>query len=150
MRNKKSYGVNIGTSSILVIIVILCLICFAGLSIVSANADFKLSEKLADRTTSYYAATSRANEDLAAIDKEFAHIYQESTGEKDYFAKIKESYSDSLTFDYSINDMQSLIVTINPVYPSNLDGDFFTVSRFQIVTTDEPEMDQSLPVFTSN
>lgn len=150
MRNKKSYGVNIGTSSILVIIVILCLICFAGLSIVSANADFKLSEKLADRTTSYYAATSRANEDLAAIDKEFSLIYQESTGEKDYFAKIKESYSDSLTFDYSINDMQSLIVTINPVYPSNLDGDFFTVSRFQIVTTDEPEMDQSLPVFTSN
>ena len=150
MRKKKSYGVNIGTSSILVIIVILCLICFAGLSIVSANADFKLSEKLADRTTSYYAATSRANEDLAAIDKEFSLIYQESTGEKDYFAKIKESYSDSLTFDYSINDMQSLIVTINPVYPSNLDGDFFTVSRFQIVTTDEPEMDQSLPVFTSN
>lgn len=150
MRNKKNYGVNIGTSSILIIIVILCLICFAGLSIVSANADFKLSEKLADRTTSYYAATSRANEDLAAIDKAFSLIYQESMGEEDYLAKIKESYSDSLIFDYSINDMQSLIVTINPVYPSDPDGDFFTVSQFQIVTTNEPEMDQSLPVLTSD
>ena len=32
MKKKKTYGMNIGASSLLIIIVILCLVCFAGLS----------------------------------------------------------------------------------------------------------------------
>ena len=99
MNRKKSYGISVGTSSILVIIVILSLVCFAGLSVVSANADYRLSQKLAERTTTYYQATSMANRDLAAIEK--------------------ESLTDSLTFSYAISDSQSLIVAISPVSPAS-------------------------------
>ena len=45
MDKKKSFPMNIGLSSILLIFVVLCLVSFSILSIVSANADKKLSLK---------------------------------------------------------------------------------------------------------
>lgn len=150
MNSKKRYGINIGTSSILVIIVILCLVCFAGLSIVSAVADYKLSNKLAERTTSYYEASNLANEKFAELDTAFLKLYQESSGKEEYMQKIKESYSDSLTFSYPINDTQALSVSVEPVYPDAETGNFFKVTCFQVITIQEPELDNSLPVLFGN
>lgn len=146
MNKKKSYGVNVGTSSILVIIVILCLVCFAGLSIVSATADYKLSSKLAERTTSYYNASNLANEKLGELHHAFLTLYRESATQEEYMQKIKESYGDSLTASYSVNDLQSLIVSIEPVYPEDENGNFFKITQFQVITTEEVELDNSLPV----
>ena len=53
MASRKSYGANVGSSSILLIFILLCLVSFAALSIVSANAHIKLSDKVVSRTTSY-------------------------------------------------------------------------------------------------
>lgn len=150
MNRKKSYGISVGTSSILVIIVILSLVCFAGLSVVSANADYRLSRKLAERTTTYYQATSLAHNDLALLDETLRQIYAESNSVSDYEQKIKESLSDSLTFSYFISDSQSLIVSVNPIYPANTDDTLFTISQFQIVTTDEPALDTSLSLLLGN
>lgn len=147
MNNKKKrYGISVGTSSILVIIVVLCLVCFAGLSIVSASADYKLSSKLAERTTSYYQASSLANEEFAKINNAFYDFYLESADSDEYYKKIKESYSDSLTFSYTISNTQALSVSVEPVYPDDETGDFFHVTCFCIVTTDDLPLDESLPV----
>ena len=40
---KKQFGMNIGSASILLVFVILCLVSFAVLSIVSANADSSIT-----------------------------------------------------------------------------------------------------------
>ena len=146
MRKKRSYGISVGTSSILIIIVILSLVCFAGLSIVSATADYKLSQKLADRTTAYYEAASDANKQIASMDKAFASLYAESADEDAYFEKIKESYADSLTFSYPISDTQSLCVSVHALYPEDNTGNFVSVDQFRIVTTKELILDDSLPV----
>lgn len=45
MKNKHQLPIGIGISSILLIFVILCLLTFAVLSLVSANADYKLVKK---------------------------------------------------------------------------------------------------------
>ena len=146
MNKKKSYGISTGTSSLLVIIVILSLVCFAGLSIVSANADYKLSKKLADRTTAYYQASSKAQIQLQKLSEEFEAIYAESSSETAYLDKIKESYADSLTFTYPMNENQALVVSLTPVYPSDSSGDFWQIDCYQIKTLKEPELDNSLPV----
>ena len=57
---KKQFGMNIGSASILLVFVILCLVSFAVLSIVSANADSKLSARVLERTTAYYAACNHS------------------------------------------------------------------------------------------
>lgn len=66
--NKKGpqIGLNIGASSILVVFILLCLVTFSVLSLVSANADLKLSKRVAEHTREYYDATSEAEEILAA------------------------------------------------------------------------------------
>ena len=47
---------NIGSASILLVFVILCLVSFAVLSIVSANADSRGSTPVFGRTTAYHDA----------------------------------------------------------------------------------------------
>lgn len=150
MNRKKTYGISVGTSSILVIIVILSLVCFAGLSVVSANADHRLSQKLAERTTAYYQAASLANEDLALLYEQLQQLYINSDSLADYKAKIKESLPDPLTFSYMISDSQSLIMSVTLVYPENPEDTLFTIDRFQIVTTEEPALDTSLSLLLGN
>ena len=150
MTKKKNYGISTGTSSLLVIIVILSLICFAGLSIVSANADYKLSCKLAERTTAYYEVSSKAQAQLLSLHNEFSLIYQESADKAAYLDKIKESYADSLTFTYPMNENQALVVSVTPLYPEDAPGPFWETDRYQITTLKEPELDNSLPVLLGN
>ena len=64
-KKKRSFGISIGSSSIL-----LCLTTFATLSLGSANADYRLSRKTADAAAAYYALDAAGEEllsDLAAV-----------------------------------------------------------------------------------
>lgn len=150
METKKSYGMNIGLSSILVIFVILCLVCFAGLSVTSANADLRLSQKLAERTTAYYKAGNLANQHMLELSNAFSKIYAASENQKEYEEKIKESFSDSLTFSYPINENQILKVSVSPLYPESAEGNFLMITCYKTETLITPELNQSLPVFLGN
>lgn len=66
--SKKSYSiVSTGTSSLLVIFVVLCLTVLAALSLSSAKADYDLSRKLADKELAYYTACAQAEEICAQL-----------------------------------------------------------------------------------
>lgn len=74
-KNKKESSViNIGSSSLLVIFLILCLVTFATLTLSSAVSDYRFSQKLADRKTAYYEASNRAEELLSQIDEAVKQI----------------------------------------------------------------------------
>lgn len=66
-KSRPTPSINIGAATILVIFIVLCLITFATLSLVSANADYRLCQKVTNRTTAYYNAVSLANEQLAEM-----------------------------------------------------------------------------------
>lgn len=54
-KKKQSFGVvNIGTTSLLVVFLTLCLVTFAILTLSTAKSDYKFSQKLAEKTTCYY------------------------------------------------------------------------------------------------
>ena len=128
MKKNRNFGMNIGASSILVIIVILTLICFAGLSLASANADYQLCLKLADRTSAYYEATSKAYEELALF-------YEENKKES---SDVSEN---SFVNEFYINDNQVLNVEaiINPDNDSK-----YEFKTFKIKTVKEPELEDKL------
>lgn len=68
-KNKEqSSFVNIGSSSLLIVFVILCLATFAILSLSSAKSDYSLSERLAEHKSRYYEASSKAETILNEID----------------------------------------------------------------------------------
>lgn len=150
METKKRSGSSIGASSLLVIIVVVSLVCFAALSITSAKADLRLSQKLADRTSSYYTACNKAQSTLKTLSAKFSAIYEESASEDDYNQKIEESLSDALTFSYPMNENQILQVSISPLYPEDSAGDFYQITSWQVINTTSLELDESLPVFQKN
>ncbi len=68
MDRKIKMGVGIGGPSIIMIFVVLCLTTLSALSLMTANADWKLSNKAADAVTDYYSADNEAEEILSATD----------------------------------------------------------------------------------
>ena len=147
MESKKKSGFSIGASSLLVIIVVLSLVCFAALSITSASADLRLSQKLADRTSSYYEACNEAQTTLKNLSVSLSSIYEECRNEDEYEQKIKESLTNSLTFSCPMNENQVLQVSVSPLYPQNASNDFLEITSWQIVNITSLELDESLPVF---
>ncbi len=147
METKKKSGSSIGASSLLVIIVVVSLVCFAALSITSASADLRLSQKLADRTSTYYTACNEAQDTLKSLSVSFSSIYEDSASEDEYMQIIEESLSVSLTFSYPMNENQILQVSVSPLYPEDASGDFLQVTSWQVVNITSPELDESLPVF---
>lgn len=65
---KQSSFVNIGSSSLLIVFLVLCLATFAILSLSSAKSDYTLSERLAEHKSQYYEASAKAETVLDEID----------------------------------------------------------------------------------
>ena len=132
MNKKKNFGVNIGSASILLIFVILCLVSFAVLSIVSANADNKLTQKVLDRTTAYFEACNNAEASLAAVDDTLRNVYSSSADADSYFQMVGHSKS----YAIPISDLQTLQVTIEILYPTQDDDPFYHITSWQVITED--------------
>lgn len=130
---KKQFGMNIGSASILLVFVILCLVSFAVLSIVSANADNKLSARVLERTTAYYTACNEAEQSLAGMDHTLHRIYESSGNEEAYFASVGHGKS----YVIPISDLQSLQVTIEILYPQTAEDPFYEITAWQILNTEK-------------
>ena len=131
MSKKTFSGLSIGSSSILAIFVLLCLITFSTLSMVSANADYRLSLKMSNRMSAYYEATSIAENKLGEIDGILRKTYQKSSDAKTYYSTLLTSrlFSEDIVLstgksgefylDYAVpfNDSQELHVRLLATYP---------------------------------
>lgn len=78
MKDKQQpFFVNIGSSSLLVIFLVLCLATFAILSLSSAKSDHTFSERLAAHKQAYYEASERAETIVGEIDR---ILYETASG----------------------------------------------------------------------
>lgn len=73
MKNKKfSSSVRtmtiMGAPSLVMIFVVLCLVCFASLSMVSANADMRLAKRTGENTAAWYKADGEAQKKLQKLE----------------------------------------------------------------------------------
>lgn len=137
------FHINVGSSSILLIFVILCLISFATLSIVSANADARLSRRVAQRTAAYYEACNRAQAGIASIDNTLAAVYADSFDEDEYFMAVGHRK----TYIVDISDLQTLSVTLDILYPQQEGDPFYRITSWQVITDSsgaEAEEDSTL------
>ena len=90
MNEKQSGGrVSIGTSSLILIFIILSLTVFGLLSLSSAGSDWKLAQKNAEAVKGYYEADSLAVE-FAAMVEEVLSRYSRQTDDEEYLRLVKE------------------------------------------------------------
>ena len=143
MRKEAHFSINIGLPSILLIFVTLCLVSFGILSLVSANSDLKLSQKVLARSTNYYETCNEAEEMLAEVHRKLFEAYLSCDSEEIYFHKIEPIPT---SYSYTISELQELHISLRFVYPVNANTSFYEIEAWQIVSAENLEYDESLHV----
>lgn len=112
----KAIGLPIGGTSLLMSFILLCLTIFACISFMSANRDYKLSQKTAESLTQYYDADNKAEEILAEIDSSLKNnetIEKIENNLKDYNIKItKDGNIINISYSVAIKDEMELYVAV--------------------------------------
>ena len=145
--------VSVGVTSLVLVFVMLCLIAFAVLSLVSAQANLRLSRKSAERTTAWYAAENAANDVLIALQPILA-ANADAPDAESYFAAVRAAVPDELGVTFSddghlawqvpVEEAQSLQVEVELLYPLPEEGPGWRVLRWQTVPQYDWQAEQPL------
>ena len=159
MKNKHQLPIGIGISSILLIFVILCLLTFAVLSLVSANADYKLVKKYSAHTHEVYEAENSANELMDKIDSILKSTYQ-SSDSSDYLKQVQQNLTsldgisfpskDQIAYEIKVNEHQILQVVLLLNSEIKKGDSFYQIETWKLTGTQTWEADDTLPVYTGD
>jgi hypothetical protein len=141
MKTKREFSINIGLPSIMLIFVVLCLVSFGVLSLVSANADRKLSQKVLDRQQEYYKASNEAQEMLASVDDSLHTAYKSASSRDEYISLISDIPT---VYTYDVGNIQKLRVVLSYLYPSTSDEPMYQIMEWKVLTDDDLDYDTSL------
>ena len=119
----------VGGSSLLVIFAVLCLTGFALLGLSGVQAGGRLSDASAQAVSAYYDADCRAEEILAALRQ---GVVMEG---------VRREADGIYAYTCPISDTQALEVRVR------LDGEDWSVLRWQAVSTAQWEADESLDLW---
>ena len=154
-RKKQSSFSSIGITSLVLIFVMLCLLTFSVLSLVTARADLRLSQKNAERTSAYYDAENRANDILLSVIS-CIEEYKDSPDASVFYHKLRERLdgqngilftgADSLEYEVLLDKEQLLSVSLEMSYETYDDGSHYRILAWNTVSTHEWESDGSLPL----
>lgn len=139
---KNNFSFHIGSSSLLLIFIVLSLVSFSVLSLSSAIADRKMTDKMEEKTTAYYNACNQAEEKLETLDTYLRKLYLSGVDKEEYYATAKESTS----FAINVSDSQTLEVDVDFLYPDTEKGPFYQITEWSLINVNIPEADNSLPV----
>ena len=145
---KRPISFSIGTSSIPMAFVLLCLVTFAALSYASSSADERLSATLRDRVTAYYQATDKAERWLAEVDASLSELYEQTDSETDYLEQAAALYSlddeGKLSKDFPLESGQQLHVQLEITYPGEEHPHAYRILTYLLEQTEDWEEDDSL------
>lgn len=144
---KNSKGMGVGSASILVMFVLLCLTCFGALSLVSSQADLKLARQTADSLTAYYVADSRAVDKLRDCENLLHTVsyLDNMITDNDYYysqcaqvlldtdASMKVENRREITFVENIDDKRQLAVTFRLIRPAAHHKGHIEVIKWQTI-----------------
>lgn len=174
--NRRRFS-NIGFSSILTIFITICFVTFAALSILTAHSDYKLTQKVADKTTAYYEADAQAKLLLADLDSNLVLLYKMSQSEDDYFSQVAadawslpqieaqkadgtlrsfevtsdEENGTKIACQITISDVQYLDITLQVLYPVEENDVFYRVLSWRTRTMEQESTEEStLHLFTGD
>lgn len=162
---QQSTFVNIGSSSLLIVFLVLCLTTFAILSLSSAQSDYNFSQRFAGHKTEYYEASSRAEMILGEIDQVLAETADENntTGgavsvswheavsrqldgaEIDHITLSCTNMNGETNISYQVpaGEKQALLVTLLVTNDSEHEN-YYQIRSWQLVSTSDWNADDSL------
>lgn len=146
--SRRSFS-NFGFSTILIAFVMICIVTFSALALMTANSDYKLSQKVADRTHNYYQAEKDATIRLQQIDTILSKAYAKSSNRTTYYTLARKNLKStdlaitladtssstlSLSYEITIGNHQSLHVDLRVVYPPESGGTYYELTNWDTIT----------------
>lgn len=146
---------NFGFSSILLSFVMICVVTFSALSLVSANSDYKLSRKVAEKNQLYYEAQEKATEKLVAVEQLLMDCYLNAPDESKYYSHAENALAKYgvmenttsgyyLSLEEPISDNNTLSIKISIHYPTENDEAFYEILEWKSVYEREFPEDEPL------
>lgn len=156
---EKSYpGFQVGTSFLLVIFVIICLVLLGVLSLSGALRDKGYSDRVAEKTGLYYTAVSEAQHKLAEIDSALAETHKAGEDYGTYLEEVgrmadglpgvtcvRNGEQAVLSYEVPITDSQVLCVEVEVLDPEKGEENYKIV-KWQEVSNSVWEEETTLPV----
>lgn len=156
-KNKNTFS-NFGFTTVLIVFVMICIVTFSALAYLTAASDYRLSKKVADRTTAYYQAEEKAYLVLGEIDSILTSVYGHRMKKESYLKKAGQALDeyaedssvslliqnkDTLTVSYHIevSAQEELVVTLKVCYPPEAEGTCIKLTGWQTVTELQQESD---------
>ncbi|MCR5421820.1 MAG: hypothetical protein K6E98_12545 [Lachnospiraceae bacterium] len=149
MKTKLQSAVNVGTTSVLITFMLLCMVCFAALTYISARSDYALSEQIAQRTTEYYEANRLAELYMTNIEGLLSKRVKSCRNATEYYSSIHSLFEDNdsvlvskeqdqdnpvvLSYSVPINENLELQVSLKTHYPDNSDPSLFNIENWNTV-----------------
>ncbi len=102
MRNKKEFfkqRIQIGTSSLILIFTILCLVIFSTLSLTSAKADYKLAVKNEQSIKTYYKVDNQGEILKRDVNKKMINLASQANSNEEFKVLIKKSFDEAYDED---------------------------------------------------
>lgn len=143
-KNKDLGFSNFGFSTILLAFVMICIVTISAVSLLTANSDYKLSKKVAEKNKAYYLAEETAYNILEEIDAILADAYKHSSSQNDYYQRIEVALSNLeygtyekkdteyiFSYEAPISEEQALKVTLILNYPNSSKDTFYKISSWQ-------------------
>lgn len=159
MNRQYSPVTNIGSVSLLMTFIVLCLAVFATLSLSGSVSEYQYSQKVAGHNQDYYQASGTATQTLREIDRLLHAAYDSSPDI--YYAAIEEQLTSlgTFTLDFSenlhtvsyevpIGSSQILKVCLTLNEPSQLTEGFYKITTWQEVPSSVWNGDDSLNLIT--
>ena len=155
MKKKNRMILNTGTTSLILIFAVLALVVFALLSLSSANVQWKLSRKMAERTTQYYEGENEASEILYQVGNMLDQLAGEYSRE-DFLIQAKEAAENTeglqwkdgkICWQTEISDKQQLSVAVIPSYPGQKGEAAWRLDCWKLETTGQWENRQTMELY---
>jgi hypothetical protein len=154
MENNGGGKMNIGASSLVLILIVLTLSTLGILALSSAKSDLNLARKNAAAIQDYYQAENSGEEFLQKTDRSLREIYagnpDREKAEREITAALGGYYdgkSNSFGTDISMNN--GLALRISAVLNSD-PARRYTLNGYYVYIRDDYEIDQTRPVWTGN
>lgn len=133
---------NFGFSTIVFSFVMICVVTFSVLSLATANSDYKLSKKAAQKNLAYYAAEEAAYAHINALETQLAETFFAAEDYEEYYTLLSSMDFADGTYDTEqfyyhftvpVDESQNLNVTLQIQYPIELTDTFYRIITWQSV-----------------
>lgn len=161
---KRNNGLNkqrvqIGTSSMLLIFTVLCLVVFSTLSLASANADYTLAIKNEKNVTRYYQADSKGEELKKQINQQLITLAAQADNKEQFIASLKETFKEAfnendrlISYTIDAGSDQVLIIQLKVKDYAGITEakQNYKVTSWIIQNKVDYEVDNNMPVWSGN